>query len=167
MNVGEDRACAGEQTEIVFAEWPVDKGGFADDVLARDKSPLPGVGTIAAVIPHHKVFIRPYNTVIDGRKRVDRVILVDIGFVQGYSIDGDPCSDDADDIARDGYNALHIVQLGIKRVLEDDYVSSFGLVKEVGGFIDEDVFLIVQRGFHAWPIYAEILDREAQDEEHQ
>lgn len=167
MNAGEDRAGVGEQTEIVFAEWPVDESGFANDVLAWDKTPLPGVGAVAAVVSHDEVFVRSYDTVIDGRKRIAGVILVDIRFVQCCSIDGDPCSDDADDIAGNGDNTLHIVQLGIKRVFEDDYVSSFRLVKEVGSFIDKDVFRVVQRRFHAWSVYAEILNREAQDEEHQ
>ena len=167
MNAGEDSADVGKQAEIVYAEWPVDKGCLADDVLARDKSPLSGIGTVAAVVSHNKVLVRSHSAFIDGRKRVVWVIFVYIWFVERYSIDGDSLSDDADDIAGNGDNTLDVVQLRIKRVFEDDYVSSFGRVKEVGGFIDEDVFLVVQRWFHAGSIYAKVLNREAQDKEHQ
>ena len=167
VNVDKDGNDIGEQAKIVFAEWPVDKGRFADDVLARDKSPFTGVGTVSTVISHDKVFVRSYNAFIDGRKRVGWVIFIDVWFVQGYPIDGDSLSHDTDSITGNGDDALHVVQLWVERVFKHDYVSPLGCLKEIGGFIDEDVFLVVQGWFHAGSIYTKVLNREAQDKEHQ
>src|SRR5215469_8703572 len=109
VNVGEDGHDTRQQTKIVFAEWPVDKGCFADDVLARHKSPLTGVGTVASVVSHHKVLVRTYNAFIDGRKRVGWVIFIDVWFVQRYPINGDSLSHDTDSVTGNSDDALHVV----------------------------------------------------------
>ena len=167
MNAGEDRAGVGQQPKIVFVEWPVDEGCLAYDVLTRHEAPLPGVGAVATVVPHDEVLVRPYDAVIDGWKRVIWIILVDIWFVQRCAIHGNLLPNDAEGVTRNCDDALHIVQLRVQRVFEDDDVPSFGCMKEVSGFVDEDVFLVVQRWFHTGSLYAKVLHGEAQDEKHE
>ena len=167
VNVCKDGAGVGEQAVIVFAEWPVDKVCLADDILARHKSPFTRVGTVAAIVSHHEVIVRPHNAVNDGRKRIVWVTFVDVWFVQRYPINSDSLSDDADNIARNGDDALHIVHLWVVGVFKDDDITTLRCVKEVGGFIDEDVFLIVQCWFHTRSINAKILDGKAQHKKHQ
>ena len=94
---------------------------------------------------------------IEWRIGIVEVVLVNVRLLQANAIDDDSLILDADNVAGNGDNALDIVLLRIERILEDDDLAAGGWAQKVTGFVNEDIFLIVQGGLHTLALDVEVL----------
>jgi len=149
-------------------QWPDDEPCLANYLASGHRPAFTGVVADAAVISHDKVFTlghRPGTTnaaVMSSHIRFVEFEAVTVYISHIYGA----VRRHLYDLGGQADYPLDSVILGLVRCLKDDDIASIGVVAEpVGCFVYNNIFSIVQVGFHARTVDPEVLNHEMDGEE--
>src|SRR5437667_8999127 len=57
MDVGEHWRNVGQETIVIFSQWPVDEGCSSNNISPRHKTPVARVGTANTIVTQYKVVV--------------------------------------------------------------------------------------------------------------
>ena len=155
--------------ELPAFERPVDQHRLANDIAPGHKPPDTRVVARGPIISHYKILPWPHFPGI--RCRIQRNIRIgwstDIWLLQFNTVDPDIFAIHGNNIPRYSDYSLDEVFTGIEGKVKDDYVSPFWIVKQVGCFVHQHVFVAVEAWLHTDIFDSIALDGEANNKEYE
>jgi len=132
--------------------------------MAGNRTPHAGVGTVITVVAHYEIFVfteRPLE--IGGGRNVNVRLLQQHPVGIGFVVDGNLPVTYFHRFAGSGDDALDKGNGDILRPLKDNDIAPMRLAEMIGDLIDDDVFIVVEIGFHRGAGDVERLDEEKAD----
>ena len=123
---------------------------LAEDILARDGSENPAVGTVVAIVAHDEELVSAHANegVPTPTIRVGRGVGQKVRFTQKLSVDIHPAPFETDELPRRRDDPLHI-QTIIEWVLQRDNVFPAGFSYDIAQPIHPIMSSVRKRGIHA------------------